>query len=189
MVPPPADEDAPNDAARTTSAAPTGDAKSSGVGGANPKPDAAVADVESSSPASSSRRVPSGRAAEIAAQGEFFRWSFADTSQSGIYLVRISGATDTVERFAVNVDPRESDPAKLPSVRLTEQPWSGVKFHYDTELQEFDAPTQKYIAPNDERPIHRLLLMAALAAVVAETLIAGRIAENLKVGPLDKGRR
>jgi hypothetical protein len=185
VMPPPADEDAPNDAVRPTTATPTGSAKPTA---ATPQPNATPT-ATSQTPSPPQRRIPSGLAAEIAAQGEFFRWSFADTSQSGIYSVRISGATDTTERFAVNVDARECDPAKLAPGRLTEQPWSGVRFHYDTELQDFDEPTQKFVASDDEQPIHRWLLMAALAAVIGESLLAGAIAGRLKVGPAGKGHR
>lgn len=121
------------------------------------------------------RRSTSGVAAEIASQGEYFRWTFADTSRSGIYTVRISGPDDVTQRFAVNVDPRESDPAKLAPNRLTDLPWSGIRFAYDTELQDFAEPTQTFIAAVDENPIHRWLLMSALAAAIAESWLAGRI--------------
>lgn len=127
-------------------------------------------------PTNSARRAQSsGVAAEIVSQGDYFRWTFADTAQSGIYTVRVSGATESVERYAVNVDARESDPAKLASNRLTDQPWSGIRFAYDTELQDFSEPTETYVASVDENPIHRRLLMIALAAALVESWLAGRM--------------
>jgi hypothetical protein len=121
------------------------------------------------------RRSTSGVAAEITSQGEYFRWTFADTSQSGIYTVRMSGADELTQRYAVNVDARESDPVKMAPNRLTDLPWSGIRFAYDTELQDFAEPTQTFIAAVDENPIHRWLLMSALAAAIAESWLAGRI--------------
>ena len=121
------------------------------------------------------RRSTSGVAAEITSQGEYFRWTFADTSQSGIYTVRMSGADELMQRYAVNVDARESDPVKMAPNRLTDLPWSGIRFAYDTELQDFAEPTQTFIAAVDENPIHRWLLMSALAAAIAESWLAGRI--------------
>lgn len=198
VMPPPADEEAPNDSVRPSnatspSAMPLGSTKPAGTAaGSTPQPSGSAKPADAERPPATStspRRTPSGVAAEISAQGEYFRWTFADTAQSGIYSVRISGATDHTERVAVNVDARECDPAKLAPGRLTEQPWSGVRFHYDTELQDFDEPTQKFVASDDERPIHRWLLIAALAAVIGESLLAGMITNSWKVGPTGRGRR
>ncbi|MCE9603987.1 MAG: BatA domain-containing protein [Planctomycetia bacterium] len=179
VLPPAADEDLSSDAARLPetkpAAAPTPTATAT-ADKANAKP-TATADGERDRTISTAARRPSsnGIAAEIVSQGEFFRWTFADTSQSGIYTVRISGSTDSVERYAVNVDARESDPAKMAPNRLTDQPWSGIRFSYDTELQDFAEPTQTFVASVDENPIHRWLLMTALAAAIAETWLAGRM--------------
>jgi len=113
-------------------------------------------------------------AAEVAPQGDYFRWSFADTLESGIYTVAISAAQDVTERQAVNVDSRESRPTKLPPARLTELPWSTVRFLYNTDLQDFAEPAQTYVASGEANPIHRWLLFSALAVALSETLLAGR---------------
>jgi hypothetical protein len=60
-----------------------------------------------------------GREVRLESEGEMWRWSYGDTFISGIYELKIGPPVDQVERFAVNVDPRESaldrvDPAQLP---------------------------------------------------------------------------
>ena len=113
--------------------------------------------------------------ADVAAEGDMFRWTFGGAQTAGVYEARLSTAPPTVERLAVNLDARESDLVKLPADQLTSLPWSGVRFNYSTELQDFSEPGAVFVAAGDAAPIHRWLLMTALAAALGESWFAGRI--------------
>jgi hypothetical protein len=113
--------------------------------------------------------------AEVVPQGEFYHWTFADAALSGIYAANISGPPPSVERFAVNVDPRESDPTRLASNRLTDRTWSNVRFAYGTEVRDFSDAESTPIVVGSADPFHRLLLFTALGAALLETWWAGRI--------------
>lgn len=151
VLPPTSADDAESEAA-------TPAPQPSGTGSAKPSP----------------KRTKATAVAEIVPAGDFFRWTFADTQQSGIYAVNIAAAADFTERYAVNVDPRESALVKLPPTRLTSLPWATVPLHYATDLQDFAEPAQQYVASGEANPIHRWFLLAALAAALGETLLAGR---------------
>ena len=113
--------------------------------------------------------------ADVVPDGDAYRWTFADTRRAGLYEVRPATRSPIAERYAVNVDPRESDLQKLPPQQLTGQTWTGVRFAYATELQDFSEPVETFVAAGDADPIHRWLLMAALGAAIGETWFAGRI--------------
>lgn len=132
---------------------------------------AVVPPADDAAPATPRTTIP----ADVVAEGDSFRWTFADTARAGLYDVRPATKPPTTERYAVNVDPRESDLVKLPPQQLTGLPWSGIRFAYATELQDFSEPTEAFVAAGDADPIHRWLLLAALAAAVGETWFAGRI--------------
>jgi hypothetical protein len=121
------------------------------------------------------RPPASAATAEIAPQGENYHWSFADTVLSGIYAAHISGPPPVVERFAVNVDPLESDPTKLAANRLTDRTWSNVRFAYGSDVQDFSAAEAMPVVVAADNPLHRWLLGTAIAAALVETWWAGRI--------------
>jgi hypothetical protein len=118
---------------------------------------------------------PSRASAEVVPQGENYRWTFADVPLSGFYTAHISGPPPTVERFAVNVDVRESDLVKLPRNRLTERTWQKVHFVYGTDVHDFSATQSTFTATGEANPLHRKLLLLAFTAALVETWWAGRI--------------
>jgi hypothetical protein len=59
------------------------------------------------------------REVRLESEGDIWRWSYGDTSLSGIYDLSVGPPLEQHQLFAVNVDPRESpleriDPARLP---------------------------------------------------------------------------
>lgn len=140
-----------------------------------PTPAAVAPAAPSDDDGAASRSAAPTATAEVAPQGENYRWSYADTQLSGIYTAHISGPPPTVERFAVNVDPRESDPVKLAANRLTDRTWTNVRFAYGTDVQDFSAAEATSIVAAADNPLHRWLLGTAIAAALVETWWAGRI--------------
>jgi hypothetical protein len=112
--------------------------------------------------------------AEVTAQVDLIRWSYSNTPYAGIYGVDFSGS-GTWTPYVVNVDPAESDLTKLSPARFTEKSWTGVRFAYANELQDFSDPAPTFVVAGDADPIHRWLLMTALAAALTESWLAGRI--------------
>lgn len=120
-------------------------------------------------------KVPAPETAEVAAQGEFYRWSLADVPLGGVYTVHISGPPPLVESFAVNSDPRESDLVKLPPGRLTDRTWSQVRFAYGTDVRDFSDSETQFVTTANASSLPRNLLIAALLAALVETWWSGRI--------------
>jgi hypothetical protein len=65
------------------------------------------------------RRTAAAREVRLESEGDVWRWSYGDTFISGIYDLKIGLPVDRLERYAVNLDPRECslerlDPAQLP---------------------------------------------------------------------------
>ncbi len=116
-----------------------------------------------------------GDSAEVTADGETYRWNYADVMLSGFYTAHVSGPPQTTERFAVNVDTHESDLVKLPSARLLERTWTKVRFTYGTEVRDFSEPDATFIAAAPSNSFSRQLLLLAFAAALLETWWAGRI--------------
>jgi hypothetical protein len=121
--------------------------------------------------------VPSGRTffAEVVPQGELYRWSYADTALAGTYKISVREDAGATRRYVVNVDPSESELTKLSPARFTEKSWTGVRFVYANELQDFSDPAPTFVVAGESNPIHRWLLMTALAAALGESWLAGRI--------------
>jgi hypothetical protein len=113
--------------------------------------------------------------AEVVPQGELYRWTFADTSLAGTYTISVREDPSAVRRYVVNVDPAESDLTKISPARFTERSWTGVRFAYANELQNFSDPAPTFVVAGEADPIHRWLLMTALAAALTESWLAGRI--------------
>jgi hypothetical protein len=62
-------------------------------------------------------------------------WGFRDTWYSGVYSVRFGDAASEPQRFARNVDTRESDLEPLDPTTLEEEVWPGVAFRYQTDWE------------------------------------------------------
>jgi hypothetical protein len=111
-------------------------------------------------------QTPDGRKEQIrvAAREESNRWSFANTWQSGIYRAQFSSVGDQVRLFGVNVDTAESDltriePDQLPEGLTVVKAFAGVDEHPAADLEVRSG-------------YERILLYAALALLLAETVLA-----------------
>jgi hypothetical protein len=110
--------------------------------------------------------TPDGRVEQVrvAADAEETRWSFGETWWSGIYEAAAESAGKSQESFAVNVDPSESDLAK---VSLDELP-SGI-----TPLGQWnDADEAASPVLAGRGAFHRPLLYIALALLLIESCLA-----------------
>lgn len=112
-------------------------------------------------------RLPNGEIAELSdeltAAGN--RWSLDATNAAGVYRVAPAGSDQTVVSFAVNVDPRESELARVDAALLP------------AELAIHTSSTDG-IAGNPQLAIdtrlNRVLLTVVLGLLLVETLLAWR---------------
>lgn len=93
------------------------------------------------------------------------RWSYASADLTGIYEVTPSESDRPIEKFAVNADSRESDLARVDPAALP------LEFGVRTVAAETSASVVNLAT--DSR-MHRILLTAVLALLLAETLLAWR---------------
>ena len=93
------------------------------------------------------------------------RWSYASADLTGIYEVTPPQSDRVIEMFAVNADPRESDLARVDVAALPPE------LHVRTVAAESNASAVNLAT--DSR-LHRILLTAVLALLLAETLLAWR---------------
>jgi hypothetical protein len=110
--------------------------------------------------------TPDGRNEQIrvAAIDDETRWSFGDTWYSGIYDVEQPGGSADRQLFAVNVDTRESDLAKL---ALDELPESIMPLGQGDETAESTATSAV-----GQSELARPLLYSALALLLIESCLA-----------------
>jgi len=111
------------------------------------------------------------RAASVVSDLDQASWTFEQTQRSGIYRVRLGSSSQAVQKFAVNVDTRESDlrkidPAELPSA-----------FSVRTTYENLDQQPSAQISRRSG--LHRLLLFAALVLMFAEQYLARLMARGL----------
>jgi len=98
------------------------------------------------------------------------RWAFGETYTSGVYRAAWNAPIATEARFAVNVDPREGELARLHESELRERIWQGVAFQYTADWHgSEDTPS---VGLSRATPMHQGLLLAALLAMVAESTLA-----------------
>jgi hypothetical protein len=109
-------------------------------------------------------------AARITSDGAETSWTFADTTQSGIYEARLPSVGKADEFFAVNVDTSESDLTRLDVDELRQRVWSGVPFVHRTDWQDLsNEPSESVVR---RQWLHVYLLSAAFALLVLETVLA-----------------
>jgi hypothetical protein len=111
-----------------------------------------------------------------ATQGDYGQFSYAETTQSGIYTARLGGPSGSSQLFAVNLDTVESDLTPLAPDELRGQLWSGVPFVCQTNWSSPERP----VAGRSDRPgaLHLELLYAAFALLLAETFLAWRFGHH-----------
>jgi hypothetical protein len=121
-------------------------------------------------PDGQSRQLPLG------AEGDYAAWSYADTTQSGIYTATLGPPVSRSQSFAVNVDIRQSDLAQLSQEDLRSDVWPGIPFLYQTTWQNLDARGASPIARPGQ--LHVSLLYAVLGLLFTETFLAWRFGHH-----------
>jgi len=91
-------------------------------------------------------------------------WTFVDTQQSGVYTMNIPGDNAGPQKFAVNVDTREGNLARIVPEDLPPPFLQG-------------APTQggaatTVLAPPQRFPLHQVLLCLVLGLLLTESIVA-----------------
>ncbi len=100
------------------------------------------------------------------------RIAYAATRRSGAYEITLGPPLNRRELFAVNVDPRESDLAKVHENELQAELLAGVDFVYRRSWQDFHRDAGR---PVTERGgVTRWLLAAVLCLTFTEQLMAWR---------------
>lgn len=104
------------------------------------------------------------RRASVERSNDDLRWSFVATAYQGLYIARRG---DVEERYAVNLDTRESDLTRLDPTLL---PASMRRESSATEPREQGSP-----ANSSGRSLFRRLLMVVLGLLIGESLLAQRL--------------
>ena len=111
-----------------------------------------------------------------ATPGDYGQFSYAETTQSGIYAARLGTPPLHTQLFAVNLDTAESDLTELPPDELRGEVWPGVPFVYETNWTLPEHPSVG--RPGRPGALHLELLYAAFALLLAETFIAWRFGHH-----------
>jgi len=94
------------------------------------------------------------------------RWTYANTGRSGFYRAELGPPLSKSELFALNVDTRESNLAKLDLEELKNGAWQGVAF----ETFDGQNPADTQSTPTIRRDsLHQWILWGVFALVLAET--------------------
>ena len=101
----------------------------------------------------------------VSEQGDS-RWTYLHTDRSGFYRAELGPPLSKSELFALNVDTRESNLAKLDLDELKSGAWSGVRF----ETFDGQNPADTQSTPSVRRDsLHRWILWAVFALIMTET--------------------
>lgn len=104
-----------------------------------------------------------GERVPLLTEQDEYRWVYADTYRSGIYEARFGNPVEAAERFAVNVDTRESNLDRFDPDLLPEQ------FRSRQQPSDHASPQVAATRPPE---LFRPVLAAVLALVLLETLLA-----------------
>ena len=121
---------------------------------------------------------PDGRREPVRPRTEagFSTWSYSDTGTSGIYIAEFGPPISRSDAFAVNVDPVESDLARISPEELRDQVWPEVPFIHQTTWQDLgEEPAGRISRPSG---LPKALLYAILAMLFVETLLAWRFGHH-----------
>ncbi len=102
----------------------------------------------------------------------FSRLAFDQTTESGLYELELGQPLNRSELFAVNIDARESNLAKLEKNEFTAELMSGVDFEYRTHWQEVGDEID--VGVSERGGLTRWLLYAALCLLMVELMMAWR---------------
>ena len=105
-------------------------------------------------------------------------WSYSDTFISGNYAAELGPPISRRHVFAVNVDPVESELAKISPEELELEEWPGVPFfHHSSPRQAADQPVAS-LGRRSQLP--KWLLYMAMAVLFLETYLARRFGHYSK---------
>ena len=121
---------------------------------------------------------PDGRREDVRPRTEegSSTWSYSDTTTSGVYLAQFGPPISRSDAFAVNVDPVESDLARISPEELRDQVWREVPFVHQTTWQNLDDQPARRIGRPSGLP--KALLYALLALLFVETFLAWRFGHH-----------
>lgn len=106
-----------------------------------------------------------GREVRLESEGDVWRWSFGDTFISGIYDLTVGPPIEHHERFAVNLDPRESPLERIDPARLPEEFTSRTSVDGSVPSITASAATSTYAW-------FRPLIVVVVLLLVAESFLA-----------------
>jgi hypothetical protein len=138
----------------------------------------AVATASASPSAASAVSIerPDGHRATVPViRGDDRTWTYDDTRISGIYSAQL-GPPSGVQLFAVNLKTSESDLTRLSRDELQDEVLPGVSLDYQTAWQ---AGAARLTLPEGSAgQLHVVLLYAAAALLLLETVLAWRLGNN-----------
>ncbi len=119
---------------------------------------------------------PDGRThpAPARREGDYWIVTYADTAQSGIYVVRAGPPSERDQTFAVNVDTAESDLAAADADELRDQLWPGIPFTHQTSWQDAGSGAAGSPIRRGSR-LHVELLYAVLGLLLLETWLGWKM--------------
>jgi hypothetical protein len=115
--------------------------------------------------------LPDGRSERLSAsaKGEETQWSYSGGVASGPYEARLGEPVKNTQKFALNLNTRESDLERLPADSLPSQ------FNLDLQPDE-SGPTA---LPGGTESFFRTLLLCVLALLACESLLAWRMGRGI----------
>lgn len=127
--------------------------------------------------------LPSGetKRAVVTNDGADRAWSYAETSQSGIYRVAPadqSGTSQAEQAFAVNLNTAESDLEQVTPEELARDVWPGVRYFHRTNWRDSEPGTTEAIVVRNR--LHIWLLATAVCLLLTESFLtwfSGRYAQ------------
>lgn len=123
--------------------------------------------------------------ARLVPDGDYGRWQYPDsgptggasTDRSGIYTLAFASPVDEQHVFAVNIDPRtvdtsESNLAPVDAESLERRIWGGGSSSGASSVVRQDFAHGEFATSGGDGPSHTVLLVAALALLLIETVLA-----------------
>jgi hypothetical protein len=131
-----------------------------------------VADVPLTIEGPDGRREP----VRIRTEEGLSMWSYSQTGVSGVYTAHFGPPISQTDAFAVNVDPVESDLARISPEQLRDQVWPEVPFVHQTTWQNLEEEPVGRIGRH--RGLPKALLYAVLTLLFVETFLAWRFGHH-----------
>lgn len=115
--------------------------------------------------------LPDGRSERVSviAKGEESQWSYSGGSLSGAYEARLGSSAKGVQKFALNVNPRESDLERVPPESLPSQ------FNLDVQGDSGTAA----VLPGTTESYFRELLLGVMLLLACESVLAWRMGRGI----------